>query len=345
MNILAAVIGLSLVLFIHELGHFIGAKAGGMRVRQLALGFGKRLFGVKRNGTDYRVNLIPFGGYAMVDGIENPDDPAECADPRKMQNRPVLSRVLFTIGGPLFNFILAALLIFTLTVAQGLPIGSEVFIVGVEQGSAAEAAGLLPGDVIIDVNGQILDSSSALGEMVRQRQDLSDGALHLQLQRGNTTISKEITPHSGHIGVSLRENVIYSHAAASIGAVLSHTGAVMREMSTAVIRAFAALFTGKTGLNQLSGPIGMVSGVAATAATGWSNFLTVLALISINIGWFNLFPFPALDGGRLILLALEGIFGLRLSEKKQAILHLVGFAAIFLLIIFVTVKDVLQFIS
>jgi regulator of sigma E protease len=119
----------------------------------------------------------------------------------------------------------------------------------------------------------------------------------------------------------------------------------MHEMSTTVIRAFAALFTGKTGLDQFSGPIGMVSGVAATAATGWTNFLTVLALISVNLGWFNLFPFPALDGGRLILLGLEGIFGLRISDKKQAIVHLVGFAAIFLLIIFVTVKDVLRFVS
>mgnify|MGYP000874978818 CR=1 FL=1 len=342
MNILVAIIGLSVVLFIHELGHFIGARVGGMRVRQLALGFGKRLFGIKRNGTDYRVNLVPFGGYAMVDGIENPDDPEECADPRKMQNRPVLARVLFTIGGPLFNFALAALLIFTLTAVQGLPIGSEVFITNVEQGSAAEAAGLLPGDIIIDANGQSLNSSSALGEIIRQ--DLSNGTLQLQLQRDNTSISAEVTPRSGRIGVLLRENVIYSHSSATIGAVLAHTGAVMHEMSTAVIKAFAALITGKTGLSQFSGPIGMVSDVAATAATGWSNFLTVLALISINLGWFNLFPFPALDGGRLILLGLEGLFGLRFSEKKQVILHLVGFAAIFLLIIFVTVKDVLKFV-
>ncbi len=343
MNILAAVIGLSLVLFIHELGHFFGARAGGMRVRQLALGFGKRLFGIKKDDTEYRMNLIPFGGYTLVDGIENPDDPAEKADPRKMQNRPVLSRVIFTIGGPLFNFVLAALLIFAITAVQGLPIGSEVFIVEVEQGSAAEAAGLLPGDMIIDVNGQVLDSSVALGEWMRQNP--SNDALQLQLRRGDATIAKEIVPRSGHLGISMREKVIYSHAAASIGAILSHTGTVMHEMSTTVIRAFAALFTGKTGLDQFSGPIGMVSGVAATAATGWTNFLTVLALISVNLGWFNLFPFPALDGGRLILLGLEGIFGLRISDKKQAIVHLVGFAAIFLLIIFVTVKDVLRFVS
>jgi len=343
MNILAAIIGLSLVMFIHELGHFIGAKLGGMRVRQLALGFGKRLFGIKRNGTDYRVNLVPFGGYAMVDGIENPDDPEECADPRKMQNRPVWARVLFTIGGPLLNFVLAALLIFSIATVQGLPVGSEVVISNIEQGSAAEASGLLPGDIIIDVNGQPLNSSSALGEFVRQ--DPSGSTMQMQIRRDNNIFTAEVTPRSGRIGVTMRENVVYSHSSATIGAIILHTGAAMHEMSTAVIRAFAALFTGKTGLSQFSGPIGMVSDVAATAATGWSNFLTVLALISINLGWFNLFPFPALDGGRLILLALEGLFGLRLSEKKQVVIHLVGFAAIFLLIIFVTVKDVLKFVS
>ena len=114
-------------------------------------------------------------------------------------------------------------------------------------------------------------------------------------------------------GVTMRENIVYSHSSATIGAIILHTGAVMK--CQPLLSGFAALFTGKTG-GSILGPIGMVSDVAATAATGWSNFLTVLALISINLGWFNLFR-SALDGGRLILLALEGLFGLRLVKKAS----------------------------
>lgn len=146
MTVIIALLGLGLVIFAHELGHFLGAKLGGLRVKQFALGFGRRLCGIKHGSTDYRINAVPFGGYVMVDGANDEDPGPDARDPRLMENRPVWARAVFTLFGPLFNMVLAGALILAATGARGIPAGHRVEIGEVRTGSPAEEAGLRKGD-------------------------------------------------------------------------------------------------------------------------------------------------------------------------------------------------------
>lgn len=335
-----ALVGLSLVLLAHEMGHFLGARFGGMRVRQLALGFGWRLFGIRGRETDYRINAFPFGGYVMVDGYADGEDGTNRRDPRLMQNRPAWARALYAAAGPIFNFLVALLIIVVMTTVQGIPSGILVSVRAVQDASPAQSAGLQQGDVIVAVNGREIRSSTDVGARVRE----SQGPVELAVKRGEAELLLVVSPRDGRIGITVGEKAVYSKDRATPSAVLTHTFRTFGQMSTAVLSAFAALLTGRARLNQLSGPVGMVTEVAATAAGGWASFMTMLALISINLGLFNLIPFPALDGGRLLLIGIEKAFGVKLGQKHQAVFHLIGFAALFLLMILVSVQDVVRII-
>lgn len=340
MGVIMALLGLSLVLLAHEVGHFIGARIGGMRVKQLALGFGWRLFGIRGRETDYRINAFPFGGYVMVDGYTDESDEAAKADPRQMQNRPAWARALYAATGPAFNFLVALVIIFTMTSVQGIPAGSRITVQAVEQASPAQLAGLRAGDVITKVGDLPVRASSDVGTHVRAAQ----GPVLLTVLRDGRVLQLAAAPREGRIGVTITEQPIYNKSAATPDAVLSHSIRTFAQMSTAVLEAFAALLTGKARINQLSGPVGMVTQVATTAAGGWPMFLMMLALISVNLGLFNLIPFPALDGGRLLLIGLEKAFGVKLNQTHQAVFHLIGFAALFLLMILVSVQDVIRIV-
>ncbi|MCL6614789.1 MAG: site-2 protease family protein, partial [Firmicutes bacterium] len=154
MNVVLAIVGLGIVIFAHELGHYLGARLGGMRVRQLALGFGPRIFGVRYGGTDYRINAVPLGGYVLVAGYQDEESGTGRDDPSLMQNRPAWARAIHCATGPLFNLLLAAGLIGATMCLQGIPAGREVRIEAVETASPAERAGLRRDDILLAVNGQ-----------------------------------------------------------------------------------------------------------------------------------------------------------------------------------------------
>lgn len=338
MTFVVAILSLGLVIFSHEAGHFIGARLGGLRVRQFALGYGWRLFGFKGPETEYRVNAVPFGGYVLVDGVDEETDGPARLDPHKLQNRPAWAQALFIISGPLFNFALAALLVFGTACAQGVPTGERVSIVQVAGGSPAQAAGIKPGDVIVFVNERAVHSPAEVIENVKG----AKGFVSFVVSRGQTHVTLLTQPRDGRVGITLGSTTLYSRQGVTLSKLTGHTWHTLTQMTTSVAQAFAALFSGRVGLREFSGPVGMVTGVAATAATGWANLLWLLAFISVNLGLFNLLPIPALDGSRLVFLVLEKLFGLRLSQNRQAVIYLAGFAAIFALIIVVSVQDIVR---
>lgn len=339
MSLILALLGLGIVIFAHELGHFLGARLGGMRVKQFALGFGWRLFGLRRRGTDYRVNAIPFGGYVMVDGVEDEEAEAERNDPRKMQNRPVWARAVFALSGPLFNLVLAGVLLSAAVSMQGLPAGRRVEVGTVQAGSPAARAGLRTGDILLTVNGEEAVSAATVSGHVGK----AVGAVVFRVQRGGEIRRIVAYPHDGRVGMMLQERVLYRRDRLTPVAVAGYTVETLTRMSLSVAEAFAMLVTGRAGVRDLTGPVGMVSQAAATAATGPANLLLLLAFISVNLGLFNLIPIPALDGGRLVLLALEKA-GIRLSQTRQAAIQVAGFAVIFILIIVVSVFDVARMV-
>ena len=339
-TILLALIGLGVVIFVHELGHFLGARLGGMRVRQLALGFGWRLCGFRRNGTDYRINAVPLGGYVMVDGnLEESDDPAS-RDPRLMQNRPPWARALFALSGPLFNLLFSGVILLAILGVRGLPAGREVALNAVTAGAPGWAAGLRPGDVIISINGQSVASAAAVADLVKA----STGEAVFRVRRGREELTLSAQPHEGRIGVTLGERMLYSRRGLTPGLALGQSGRILIGMAADVVRTFIMLVTGQAGIRDLSGPVGMVTAVAATASSGLANFLTILAFIGVNLALFNLLPIPALDGGRLALLAGEKLFGPRFTQTRQAVIHLAGYIVILLLVVWVSILDVLRIV-
>ena len=222
---------------------------------------------------------------------------------------------------------------------QGLPAGRRVEVGSVEAGSPAQQAGLQTGDILLTVNGDEVVSAATVsghvGKAVR--------AVVIRVQRGSDIRRVMAYPHNGRVGIMLQERVLYRRDRLTPGTVVGYTAGTLARMSGSVADAFAMLVTGRAGVRDLSGPVGMVSQVAATASTGSGNFLMLLAFISVNLGLFNLIPIPALDGGRLLLLGLEKV-GLKLSQTRQTLLQLAGFAAIFILIIVVSVLDIVRMV-
>ena len=334
---LIALIGLGVVVFVHELGHFAGARLGGMRVKQLALGFGWRLFGLRRGETDYRINAIPLGGYVMVDGYTDADPSELKSDPRLMRNRPFWAQALYIISGSLFNLILAVALILAVICLKGLPAGRAVMVGSVTAASPAAVAGLQKDDILTAIDGKALWNQSDVATALQASGPTADITISRRGQTRHLTSRLE----DGRLGIMVQERVTYSRANLTVFTAVRQAWSELYGMAGAIVQSLAMLFSGRAGLRELSGPVGMVTSVASTAAAGWHGFLLILAFISVNLGIFNILPIPALDGGKLLLLVLEKITKGRLSQTVQAVIHLAGFAAIFLLIALLSIKDVL----
>lgn len=336
MSIVLALLGLSLVVFVHELGHYCGALLGGMRVKQFAIGFGPRLFGLRRGGTDYRVNAVPFGGYVMVDGALPDEGPS--GDPRQMQNRPAWARVIYTICGPIFNLAFAFGLFLAITGIRGLPVGRLVMISELGAGSPAAAAGLRVGDRLLAVDGvEVTDGGAAIAAIGR-----AGSHVDLLVERDGEKLEIRSGLKDGRLLVQLREQIVYSRAGLTPGAAVAQAWSTMKGTIGSIFGAIGSLLSGRAGLRDLTGPVGMIGGGARAADLGWEHYLTFLAFIGVNLGLFNLLPLPALDGGRLLFLALEKATGGRLGLKLQAWATLAGFALLIVLLVLVTVQDIFR---
>jgi len=328
----------------HELGHFVTAKAKGVTVLEFGFGFPPRLFAIKRGGTVYSFNTFPLGGFVKLAGEENPNVPGSLA------SKSIATRLLVLSSGALMNMVLPFLLFAVALMVPHQVLKGSVVVEQVAAGSPAAAAGIITGDRLISVNGQTLESGLDLRREIQLRMG---SPITILLQRVDGTREEvTLTPRwkppegQGAVGVStnttdasiVRESLPFWRAIPD-GAVACFETLVLFKngIISMVIGAVPAQFTGPVGIARMTGEY---------ASAGIGPLLEFAAFLSINLAIFNIFPLPALDGGRIAFVVLEWIRkGKRVAPKTEGLVHAVGFALLLAFFALVSFQDIARIIS
>jgi len=353
---------LTIVVFFHELGHFLMARLCGIKVLVFSIGFGPEIAGFNdRYGTRWKISAVPLGGYVKFFGDDNaasvPDQAAASAmtDAERKDSfmfQPVGSRAAVVAAGPIANFILAIAIFAAIFMTVGKQTTSAR-VDTVQPASAAEAAGFKPGDLVTAINGEKIESFSDMQRIV----SISAGeTLSIDVDRGGALINLKATPQlkelKDNFGNVHRLGVLGISRSMSPGDIKTEKAGPLRaivmgaqETWFVVDRTLAyisGVFVGREAADQLGGPIriAQVSGQVATA--GFTALIHLTAVLSVSIGLLNLFPIPLLDGGHLLFYAIETIRGRPLSEKAQEVGFRIGLAIVVMLMIFATFNDILR---
>ena len=353
---------LTIVVFFHELGHFLMARWCGIKVLVFSVGFGPEIAGFyDRYGTRWKISAIPLGGYVKFFGDENaasaPDQSAaatmtEAEKKDSFQYQPVGSRALVVAAGPVANFLLAIAIFAGIFMTVGKQTTSAR-VDTVQPGSAAQTAGFKPGDLVLTINGEKIESFSDMQRIV----SISAGApLTIEVDRDNAQVTLKAVPQLKEI----KDNFGNVHRLGVLGISRSMAPGDIKTEKAPPLRAIvmgaqetwfvvdrtlsyiSGVFTGREAADQLGGPIriAQVSGQVATA--GFAPLIHLTAVLSVSIGLLNLFPIPLLDGGHLLFYAIETIRGRPLSERAQELGFRIGLAIVLMLMIFATFNDILH---
>jgi len=353
---------LTIVVFFHELGHFLMARWCGIKVLVFSIGFGPEIAGFNdRYGTRWKISAVPLGGYVKFFGDENaasvPDQAAAAVmtEAEKKDSfifQPVGARAAVVAAGPIANFLLAIGIFAGIFMTVGKQTTSAR-VDAVQSGSAAEAAGFKPGDLVLTINGEKIESFSDMQRIV----SISAGALlAIEVERGDTQVTLRAIPQLKEV----KDNFGNVHRLGVLGISRSMAPGDIKTEKVVPLRAIVmgaqetwfvvdrtlsyitGVFTGREAADQLGGPIriAQVSGQVATA--GFAPLIHLTAVLSISIGLLNLFPIPLLDGGHLLFYAIETIRGRPLSERAQELGFRIGLAIVLMLMIFATFNDILH---
>jgi regulator of sigma E protease len=338
---LVAILGLAVLMIVHEGGHYFAAKKFGMRVVRFSIGFGPTVWRHKPKGspTVYQVALIPFLAYVQIAGM-NPYEESDPADRASYANATLWARIVTIAAGPLTNYFFASVLIFFGLLIGGREVPDEASMRLTVEAGPAQAAGVETGDRVLEVNGVAVHGWDELRKAVSAHPGES---IDLTLSRDGETLHKQVVPKArgekdeGHIMV---------RPIARVERVGVGEAAEMSVVAPPVfvyenVRAIGRVLTGKEKL-QVNGPVGIVKETARQARTGAGVLLQFLGMLSAYLGAFNLLPFPALDGGRLLFLGVEAVSRRRPDAKIEARVHAIGLLMLLTLIAFVTYADVIS---
>ena len=366
--IVAAIVMLGVMVTIHECGHFLAARLTGIPVKEFAIGFGPRLFSWKSKKYDTRffLRLIPAGGYCMFYGEDDTDGTEARDDPRAMGNFAVWRRLVTVFMGPAMNFVLALAVAAALFLAVGEDTQGAYqapFVISVEEGSPAAKAGILPGDRIETVNGEPAVGVAEDGASLRLSALLDsyrEGGepLLIGIARGAETLLVQAIPRFDEglgrhlLGVQLNTGYVPGYTAVSLPRALALGADYCFRAGGAILGGLRDLITTGAGLDQTSGPVGIVKLIAeetqrSAAESRRDAFITygqLLVLISVNLGLFNLIPIPGLDGSRIVFLVIEAIRKKPAPQKVEAYVHMSGYLILMGLMLMMTFKDVLRII-
>lgn len=366
MTLIIFIIILALLILSHELGHFWVAKAGGVKVEEFGFGFPPRLFSFRRGETIYSINLLPFGGFVKIFG-ENPaeektEEPISLTEkPRSLAHKPKWLQAAVLLAGVTFNFILAWLLLSIGFATTGLPVStrnlpsdyqpeqSKVIIVGLLADQPAVQAGLQTGDEItaVSVGAQRIVQPS-IEEIQAIVAEASSKKVIIEYARNKSSEIVSLQPQKNAAGQS------------AIGVELDEIGTLRLDWWPALIeggrsagvtfvmtiRGFGELFSrwwhGENAFAVVTGPVGIVGLVGEASARGLAALITLTAIISVNLAVLNLVPFPALDGGRLLILAIETIIRKRIKPSVVNAVNFVGFSILIILMLIITYGDLVK---
>ena len=356
-TLIAALIVFSAVIAIHEFGHFAVAKLCGIQVNEFSIGMGPVLWKKTRKGTQYSLRALPVGGFVALEGEESPESQqAEAARDAQEQpiaenagiplnDAPVWQRALVMAAGAFMNFVLGFVVLIILVAAQDGAITSKT-IYSVEEGTLCGQTGLQAGDEILAVNGRrCFVANDILYELVRTEAYSADFTVKRDGQKVELPDVQFDTwqDDSGETHMSLGF-VVYGIKKTPVS-VLKEAWNSTLYYGRIVFTSLADLLRGRESINNLSGPVGIVTAIGQAASYGWQDLLELLALITINLGIFNLLPFPALDGGKVVFLIVEGVTGRAVPEKLQSVLTIAAFGLLFGLMIFATYNDIVRLVT
>lgn len=354
MTVIIFLIVLAVLIFVHELGHFLVARACGIRVDAFAIGFGPKLISKKVGEVTYSLNLIPFGGYVKIFG-ENPDDESiEGPDKaRSFVHKPKWQQVLVLFAGIFFNFVFAWLLITTAFIS-GVPSSVDSYpeyreqmrdphitITMVNPGSPADKAGLKAGDILLDV--------TTLEQVQEKINSSGTKGVEIGYQRGEANSSVTVVAEKGIVEGKYAIGIAMDNVATltlPIHKALIEGVRFTLYMISATVVGFADLisgmFKGTAELASLSGPVGIAGLVGDAAKLGFTYLVMFTAIISINLGVLNLIPFPALDGGRILFVIIEAIIRRPIKPVIANSVNAIGFCLLILLMVVVTYRDIVK---
>jgi regulator of sigma E protease len=347
--IVALAFVLGILIFVHELGHYLVAKLTGVKVLKFSLGFGPKLIGKRIGGTEYMISAFPLGGYVKLLG-DNPREKVAKSDKKgAFLHQPVRKRMAIVAAGPLANLLLAVLffsLLYSVGIPQVLPIVGTVV-----DGFPAQKAGVQPGDVIIRVDGEEISQWVDLPGAISK----SKGSeLRLTINRGEAVISMRVTPRavtgknifgeevrSYQIGITSSDEFIIKREPVykAVGMGFSQTWFVTKLTAMSVVKIIQRVVPAK---KALGGPILIAQMAGKQAQQGFLNLLFFTAVLSINLCLINLFPIPILDGGHLFFMTIEAIIGRPLSVKKLELAQQIGLIIIILLMAFIFYNDIMR---
>ncbi|AQS59350.1 RIP metalloprotease RseP [Desulforamulus ferrireducens] len=334
---IASVVVFGMLIFFHELGHFLVAKRVGIMVHEFSLGFGPKVFGFHRGETRYNLRLLPLGGFVRMAGMDPNEQEDEGIPIEKTFNhKTAMQRAAVIIAGPLMNFILAAVLFAAILMLQGVP--STTTVVGeVIAGSPAEKAGLQIGDQIKAVNNTTVENWE---QLVAETNKNAGQPLHLIVLRDNKEISLEVNTvkdETGQYKMGIRPTMVRQNPFSALAEGVTYTVQI-----TGLIIAFIGQMFTQQVPADLGGPVRVVSEIGKAAEFGVFQVMQLAAFLSINLGLFNLFPIPALDGSRVLFLLWEKISGRPVEPSKESFIHLIGFGLLLLLMIVITYNDIVS---
>lgn len=329
-TLIAAIFVFLMVILFHEFGHFIIAKLVGIKVNEFSIGMGPKIFQTKKNETKYSLRLLPIGGYVSMEGEDE-----KSSDPKSFNNVPAKYRIAVVAAGAIMNFVLAIVVFSvvsfnigmqTTTVAETLP------------GSPAEIVGIETGDKIVRINNVEIKSWNSIVNEISNSNPAEDITIEVVRngEKKNFVLKPEVNEEN--------RVIIGIMPTLKKGFIPAIKGGFQKTISTLMLmfEFIKMVFKGQVTTKDLSGPVGVIYTIGEAAKYGFTDLLFLTGLISVNLGFFNLLPIPALDGSRIVILFLEIIRGKAIDPEKEGFIHFVGFIALILLMLTITYSDIMR---
>ncbi len=350
-SIFAFIIVLGVLIFVHELGHFLFARLFGVGVERFSLGFGPKIFGKKIGITDYRVSAIPLGGYVKMVG-EEPDAPIT---PENLQlsftHKHVLKRMGIVAAGPLFNFLLAVVLFFFLFLIYGSFV-VKPSIGEVLKDSPADRSGISKGDLVTVIDDNEIQSWEQMARLITESQGKP---LNLRIQRGDKTLDLTVTPEiqttKNLFGEDVERYVIGIGASGDTFSrdlnpvqALSESLVQTYQITKLTLLSIVKIVQGTLSSKTIGGPIMIAEMAGEHARQGFANLMFFIALLSVNLGVLNFLPVPVLDGGHMLFFLVEAVTGRPVNMRAREIAQQIGIALLILLMVYVMYNDIARLV-
>ncbi|CAN2327270.1 RIP metalloprotease RseP [Fusobacterium sp. oral taxon C10] len=334
MTFLIAVVMLGLIIFVHELGHFLTAKLFKMPVSEFSIGMGPQVFSLDTKNTAYSFRAIPIGGYVNIEGME-----VESEVENGFSSKPAYQRFVVLFAGVFMNFLMAFILLFAVAKINGrIEYDTNAIIGGLVKGGANEQI-LKVEDKILELDGKKINIWTDISEVTKATQNKEEISALIERNGKEENLTLKLTKDEENnrvvLGISPKYKKIYLSTTESLDFAKNSFNSIF----TDTVKGFFTLFSGKVSLKEVSGPVGIFKVVGEVSKFGWVSIISLCVVLSINIGVLNLLPIPALDGGRIIFVLLE-LFGIKVNKKWEEKLHKGGMILLLFFILMISVNDV-----